>query len=246
VRRSSEPVRDCPVLLSVNRFERKKGLGLAIEGFAKLKASGSRAVLIVAGGFDPRLAENVEHAQELAKLCDSVGLTHADRGAGGALAVPEGVDVLFVKSFSDEDKASLLQRCSVVVYTPVGEHFGIVPLEAMGAWRPVIAVNQAGPTETVVHGETGFLEPAKAEAFAAKMRMLVNNPALVDKMGKAAREHVVGTFSREALQREWNRHCLELSKASPARWLPAWLCWAAMVGLPGLLLWTSEHYFDFF
>lgn len=36
-----------------------------------------------------------------------------------------------------------------VVYTPANEHFGIVPVEAMYARKPVIACNNGGPTESI-------------------------------------------------------------------------------------------------
>ena len=48
-----------------------------------------------------------------------------------------------------------LRNCSSLIYTPAGEHFGIVPLESMYCNTPVIAVNSGGPTETVLHGQTG-------------------------------------------------------------------------------------------
>ena len=47
--------------------------------------------------------------------------------------------------------------CHALLYTPSGEHFGIVPLEAMHCRLPVVAVNDAGPKESVADGVTGFL-----------------------------------------------------------------------------------------
>ena len=47
--------------------------------------------------------------------------------------------------------------CHALLYTPSGEHFGIVPLEAMHCRLPVVAVNDAGPKESVADGITGFL-----------------------------------------------------------------------------------------
>ena len=47
-----------------------------------------------------------------------------------------------------------------------GEHFGIVPIEAMYCRLPVVAVNDGGPTETVVDGLTGFLCQPNPESFA--------------------------------------------------------------------------------
>ena len=54
------------------------------------------------------------------------------------------------------------------------EHFGIVPLEAMGLGTPVIAVNNGGPTETIVHDKTGFLCNSSAEVLFPLIRFLVS------------------------------------------------------------------------
>ena len=56
------------IITSLNRYERKKNINLALESFAKyLKTPGARlnAVLVIAGGYDDRLIENVEHHLEL-------------------------------------------------------------------------------------------------------------------------------------------------------------------------------------
>lgn len=88
------------------------------------------------------------------------------------------------------------------LFNPVqGEHFGIVPLEAMAAARPVIACNSGGPRESVLHGSTGFLCRPDPVAVAAAMAQLTVRSA-VDilgilqveqrrKLAKATREHYV-------------------------------------------------------
>lgn len=82
--------------------------------------------------------------------------------------------VRLVASFSDAQRGGLLAAACGVLYTPAGEHFGIVPLEAMAARRPVIAANSGGPLESVAHGRTGFLcEPDPAAFAAAMARLLV-------------------------------------------------------------------------
>merc|ERR1711971_1360561 len=51
------------LLISINRFERKKNIGLALEAFAELpKNVRDQTKLILAGGYDKHLPENVEHA----------------------------------------------------------------------------------------------------------------------------------------------------------------------------------------
>ena len=81
-------------------------------------------------------------------------------------------------SFTDAQRGALLAAAAGVLYTPPGEHFGIVPLEAMAAGRPVIACASGGPLESVAHGRTGFLcDPGPAAFAAAMARLLVRAPA---------------------------------------------------------------------
>jgi len=94
------------VLLSINRFERKKGLPLALRCLAELQRRGGAYAdlhLVLAGGFDPRLEENVAHLEELRALADELG-------CGAALTL--------CPSFSDEQKAALLAAATLVLYTP--------------------------------------------------------------------------------------------------------------------------------
>ena len=45
--------------------------------------------------------------------------------------------MVICRSFSDAEKLELLSAAAVLIYTPENEHFGIVPIEAMAASRPV-------------------------------------------------------------------------------------------------------------
>jgi len=60
-----------------------------------------------------------------------------------------------------------------MLYTPPVEHFGIVPCESMAVGVPVIAVDFAGPRETVKEGVTGFLLKSNPEDWSNKMILLV-------------------------------------------------------------------------
>ncbi|MDY0984784.1 glycosyltransferase [Microbacterium sp. CFBP9023] len=66
--------------------------------------------------------------------------------------------VFFVASPGAELYRALLQRCIALVF-PAVEDFGIVPVEAMAAGKPVIAAAVGGTAETIVEGSTGaFVE----------------------------------------------------------------------------------------
>jgi alpha-1,3/alpha-1,6-mannosyltransferase len=205
------------VFTSINRFERKKDIGLAIRALAVLVGSGgsggrcqqqkrragggggggggaaktspsttaTNAVLVIAGGYDPRLAENVEHLAELRALA-------ASQGVAGRVA--------FLPSFSDAQRAALLARTAAILYTPSGEHFGIVPVEAGAAGVPVIAVASGGPLESVVDGRTGWLVRPDPASFAGAMAGVVGvgTAGARASVGAAARRHVRAHFSRTA------------------------------------------------
>ena len=83
------------------------------------------------------------------------------------------MQIIFLPSFTDQQRAALLAACIALIYTPSHEHFGIVPLEAMAAGRPVIACNNGGPLESVLHNRTGFLCEPRPQSFAAAMQLLL-------------------------------------------------------------------------
>lgn len=177
------------IFTSLNRFEVKKNVRLAIEAFAALRSmvstqEFSSCHLVVAGGYDRANAENIAHYKELFECVETLGLNHNQ--------------VTFLRSPSDEEKVSLLRNSRAVLYTPHNEHFGIVPVEAMYLGTPVIAVNSGGPKESIAHGRTGFLAEQKPEEFAKHMMTLMRNAELRRKFGEMGRKRVQELFAFEA------------------------------------------------
>ena len=136
----------------------------------------------MAGGYDDRVLENKEHFQELKQL--AVDLQVDER-------------VSFLRSFSDEQKRTLLKYSTCLIYTPHNEHFGIVPVEAMYMKCPVIAVASGGPLETVSDKKTGYLCEGNAESFANAMNAICSDKSNAEKMGRYGHTHVIEKFSFE-------------------------------------------------
>jgi alpha-1,3/alpha-1,6-mannosyltransferase len=204
------------VLLSINRFEKKKDIGLAIKAYAGLGKQGRKGVrLVVAGkffkdypnqkntnwpgGYDNRVQENVTYHAELEKLAESLNLKHrTTKTIVTALNVPDDTDVLFFQNVPSALKEMLLKSAKLLIYTPSNEHFGIVPLEAMLAGVPVLAANTGGPLETVVDGKTGWLCPHDdTEKWTAVMDKVLHkmSDTEVKAIGKAGTERVKREFS---------------------------------------------------
>lgn len=75
-------------------------------------------------------------------------------------------NVRFMGRVSDEECNRYLSRCRAFVF-PGEEDFGITPLEAQAAGRPVIAFAGGGALETIIEGQTGaFFREATPESLA--------------------------------------------------------------------------------
>lgn len=209
--------------LSINRYERKKDINLAIHAFARLLIENAQERthlrLVIAGGYDTRVTENVEHHQELVQLAEKThGLKTFTLSSGQNDArVPAETQVLFLQSISDAQKLFLLQTARALLYTPTNEHFGIVPVEAMYMKCPVIAVNSGGPTESILHQVTGYLCPAEEQVWAETMKVLMTKTEEeLRAMGQAGHDRVVGLFSLAAFVKKLNG-ILQILVQSPSK-----------------------------
>jgi len=186
-----------PFFFSLNRYERKKNVNLAIEAYVEMKKQdpSSKYKLVIAGGYDPRIRENVEHLEELKEIAKKNGLT-------------EGKEIQFFCSVSDSERATLLKSSFCVLYTPENEHFGIVPTEAMYNKKPVIACNSGGPKESVVDGQTGFLLAQDAKEWGNKMLYLTRNEGKAKEMGEAGKKGVQSRFGLDSFANKTHEYAM--------------------------------------
>ena len=76
-------------------------------------------------------------------------------------------NITFLGRLPDPEVASYYARCKALLF-PGDEDFGIVPLEANAAGRPVIAFKAGGALDTVIDGETGiFFSELTPESLSA-------------------------------------------------------------------------------
>jgi glycosyltransferase involved in cell wall biosynthesis len=130
--------------LSVNRLYPEKRIPLQIEVFRRLPGE----QLMIAGGY-------------------SQG-DHAAKNLGYLLQIPDNVKVL--GSVSDDELINLYARCKGLICTAMDEDFGMTPIEAMAAGKPVVAVQEGGFLESVVDKVTGRLVLATPEEIIKGMQ----------------------------------------------------------------------------
>jgi glycosyltransferase involved in cell wall biosynthesis len=161
-----------PFFVIAGRIMWTKNIEIGLEAFALAReALGSDFRLVIAGMVD---AKSQDYIARLAARARQIGR------------------VEFLIGPTDEEMHRLYRDCTAVLFTPFNEDWGIVPLEAMAAGKPVIAVDRGGPRESVIHGETGFLEPEEPAAFARRMIEIGKNRDLARRLGRTGAERVRG------------------------------------------------------
>jgi glycosyltransferase involved in cell wall biosynthesis len=122
-------------------------------------------------------------------------------GDGPERARLEGVagpTVHFLGRVDRDRLVDLFQRCHAYVL-PGLEDFGIAPVEAMAAGRPVIAFDGGGARETVIEGVTGtFFEHQSVDAVTAAIERLDGLPIDRNRIRAQAKR-----FDRKVFVDQW-------------------------------------------
>jgi glycosyltransferase involved in cell wall biosynthesis len=103
------------------------------------------------------------------------------------------------------DPAAAIRGLDVVVHASTRpEPFGRVIVEGMACGRAVIAMNEGGAAELFVDGEDALgCPPRDPAALAGAIRRLVEDAALRDSLGRAARASAEARFDRRRLAESW-------------------------------------------
>lgn len=167
---------DAPVVGIVGHIQEWKGQHLVIEAVAAVRRTHPALYCLVVGGIH---RQGAEYGAALARRAAAPDL------AGHVVLTGERSDV-----------PACLDAMDVAIHaSTTPEPFGRVLIEAMALGRPVIAPREGGPLVIVVDGETGLLaEPRSADALAAAIRTLLDDPGGRAAMGRAARARVDAVF----------------------------------------------------
>jgi len=93
---------------------------------------------------------------------------------------------------------ALYNRSSVFVFPSRVEAFGLTCAEAMACGRPVVATSMASGPELIEEGISGLIaDPTTPEDLAAKICVVLEDPALGQRLGRAARERALALFDLE-------------------------------------------------
>ncbi len=160
----------------VGVIQRAKGQDLAVRAVAKLRREGRAVRLRLFGNFvDERYRRELEHLVGALDMDDDVEF----RGL-----VP--------------DRAAIYAELDALLVASLEESFGRVILEAFAYGRPVVASDAGGIPEIVENGRNGLLVRPDAEAIAAALRRLYDDPGLGRRLSAEAAADVRRRYPLDA------------------------------------------------
>lgn len=112
-------------------------------------------------------------------------------------------DRIFFAGFRSEIP-SILAQFDIFLLSSETEGLPLSVMEAFAAKVPVVATNAGGTGEAVINRNTGMISPVKdADALAANVLEVLNEPALAEKMIQNAFQLVNEKFTLEVMRKEY-------------------------------------------
>lgn len=171
-------------------------------------APGERVVVCIARlrrekGIDVliRAVDSLRHALPVHLVIVGTG---PEETALRALAAAGGTSVHFTGH--QADVGGWLALGDVIAIPSRRESFGRVTLEAMALGRPIVASGVGGLVDAVTDGEHGLLvAPEDPIALAGALRRLLGDAPLAARLGDAARDRYLDTFTIQHMAKSWRQ-----------------------------------------
>jgi len=121
------------------------------------------------------------------------------------------VDQYFVFAGMLDDLDLEYAGSDIMIHPSIEEPFGFSILEGMRAGLPVVATRVGGIPEVVREGETAILINARvAYEISDAVNKLLDNPELMDKMGRAGMERWRNELNFEIMLDRWEKYMKEI------------------------------------
>jgi trehalose synthase len=192
LRENGPPGLEVPLVVQVSRWDRMKDMAGVLAGFVDFVDPALKAELVLAGPAVDGVDDDPEGRQiweETAAQWQALSPEQRARVQLVALPLDDLVENALVVN-------ALQRHATVVVQKSLAEGFGLTVAEAMWKSRPVVASSVGGIVEQIVDGETGILvePPTDLEGFGRALGMLLDDPALAERLGAEARSRVIERF----------------------------------------------------
>lgn len=123
---------------------------------------------------------------------------------------PENVS--YLGRVPESDLPSLIASSDIYFQPSAFEGLCMTVIEAMSCGIPVVASDVGGISDSVIHGEAGFLNPNPDDAlpFSNSISKLAHSKGKRDRFGEAGRERVIGGYSKDVAVKLFKQKLEEL------------------------------------
>ena len=189
---------DSLMVFYVGRFDPRKGIETLVRAMSHSQLLGKKDLrLIIAGGSRKGQSDGFER-ERIEAIVNELGL---------------GKYTTFTGQVSHEDLPYYFAAANISVVPSHYEPFGLVAIEAMASYTPVVASDVGGLKYTVVSEETGILCPPKDDkAFGLAIDRILSSPEWESQLARNARDRVEKMFSWDGVARQLSDLYSELSE----------------------------------
>jgi glycosyltransferase involved in cell wall biosynthesis len=180
---------DAPLVLYTGTFEAYQGLDMLLDAAGLLGRSHPDVRFLVVGGRPEQVALARDHAAR-------VGAQAVFTGHQPAREIPAFIDA-----------ADILASPRIA-----GTNTPLKIYSYLRAGKPIVATDLLTHTQ-VLDRETSLLVPPQAEAFAAALSRLIGDPALGDRLSRAARDRARTRYAREVYLARTKQVCERMAAA---------------------------------
>ncbi len=190
LRMDGPPRWETPLVVQVSRWDRLKDPIGVLEGFCRIWNGSDKpeAELVLAGPDVRAVADDPEGAGVFEEV--------AARWRALSERLRRRVHLANLPMDDLQENAAMvnaLQRhAAIVVQKSLREGFGLTVTEAMWKERALVASAVGGIQDQIEHGVSGYLlkDPTNLDSCAAALKLLLERPALAERLGRNARQRV--------------------------------------------------------
>ncbi|OGC11925.1 hypothetical protein A3K48_05535 [candidate division WOR-1 bacterium RIFOXYA12_FULL_52_29] len=163
--------RDTVVLLYAGRVSKEKNIPFLFKSFERLNRRDVYLIIVGSGPLDAELARRSRRQK----------------------------NIIFITDVSYPGILSLYSIGDIFLFSSMTETQGMVIAEAKASGLPVVALFAGALTGSVRSGIDGYLVPRSLAGFTEHVSRLIDDPALRQKMSRAARADALDRFAAPAV-----------------------------------------------
>jgi len=174
-------------ILYAGGFRKVKGIEQLIEAYSLLNGDHGYQLVLIGSGKEERRLKKLVADKKIDK------------------------NVIFMPFSKKKVLRKYLSECAVFVLPSLFETFGIVLIEAMASYRPVIASDIPGPQNIISNGFDGLLfEKGCVEDLLMNLEKCVSSESLRNRLGRNARSTAESYYDFTILAQEYEKVIEEL------------------------------------